>query len=717
MQILSELKIKKYGLFLALISLTLFFILVEVSFLIQCSGVYLGDFKLIANHLSIPLAIFPQVVAFIFIQLLLHLLFVCLIWAVTRLAATALHFSIQRTIYLGIGLWFAALLAILLANRIFFPNSKFSSVLFGFLTPGIAKVGLGILGLFLVAITLIALFGAAIQIKNIRSFRRPNVVIASGAERSEAIQAVGDGYVIVTSASICLSVIFLCLFWFLSSRHHPTLDAATAEKPNIVIIGMDSVRPDFLGFFGYAKRTPHIDGFLNHSTVFSDALTPLARTFPSWVSILTGIYPKLNTIRTNLADQNDLDLTETLPAILRAEGYATIFATDETRFSNIDQRYGFDQVITPPIGFNDFLLGTINDFPFANLIANTPVGKYLFPYTYANRSVYALYNPNTFLKLLQPTLAKSRTKPTLLITHLCLPHFPYAWESLPVNKVTLYHYQSALKRVDQQFHDLMMLLQQKQWLQHSIVILLSDHGEAVEIPGDRLTAADLFIPGEKNKKGVLPHFYPPSSTKEKINMSGGHGTDVLGLPQYHTVLAFRTFGTKPNAVRVVSGLVSVMDIKPTLLAFLDLPVGRSSGNPLQDYIFGSKNIVDINQDFFIESDFSPEAIRSIHPETRKVLFEGIDYFRIDPKTTRVVVRESMLKMILSSKQYADYYSNWVLALYPQNNKVMMPILVNLKTGEWTNDLTTEFAQSSPAHHMLIAMKIFFGSDITDVENS
>src|SRR5262249_37314617 len=115
-----------------------------------------------------------------------------------------------------------------------------------------------------------------------------------------------------------------------------------------------------------------------------------------------------------------------------------------------------------------------------------------------------------------------------------------------------------------------------------------------------------------------------------------------------------------------------------------------------------------------ESDFSPEAVRTIHPEERKVLFEGIDYFRIDPKTTRVVVRDSMLQMILSSKQYADYYGDWVLALYPQNRKVMTPVLVNLKTGYWTVDLKSEFANNSPADHMLRAMKVFFGDDITHV---
>ncbi len=688
---------KKNSLFFSLIVLTVFLVFAEISFLIECSGMYLGDFRLIANHLSVPLGIIPGVLYFLAAQLLIHLFFTVSIWLMAILIGIALNLSQQKIFRVGVGLWFVSLIAILLTNRIYFPNSKFSNILLNFLNIETAKILLAVLTLILLPAVLFAFVGFVFFV----------------------YQKIKNKLIAFSGVLASLGIIFIYLQLFSHNNSGP-IDAGTAAKPNIIIIGIDSVRPDFLGFFGYAQKTPHIDGFMNHSTVFSDSLTPLARTYPSWVSILTGIYPKINTIRTNLADQSHLDLSETLPALLHKQGYHTIFATDETRFSNIDRRYGFDKVITPPIGFNDFLLGSINDFPMSNLLINSAFGKRLFPNAYGNRAVFATYDPNSFLNLMQPSLKESRTQPTLLIVHFCLPHFPYAWASLPIKKVTIQHYQMALSRADQQFHDFMDMLKQNKLLEHSVVVLLSDHGEAVEIPGDRITDPDLFVPTKSAtsaKKAVIPHFYPPSSTKEQVNMSGGHGTDVLGLPQYHTMLAFRTFGTKPNNIKVVPGIVSVMDVKPTILSFLDLPRGRSSGESLQDYIFGNKKAVDDKQDFFTESDFSPEAVRSVHPEERKVLFEGIDYFQIDPKTTRIVVRDSMMQMILSSKQFADFYDGWVLALYPQNNKVMMPILVNLETGRWTNDLNNSFAEDSPARHMLKAMKIFFGRDITAVENS
>ena len=78
---------------------------------------------------------------------------------------------------------------------------------------------------------------------------------------------------------------------------------ATQEKPNIILVGVDSLSPDFLSYFGYGNITPFFDSFLDHASVFSEAVTPLARTFPAWTSILTGKYPSKIGIRYNFADQ------------------------------------------------------------------------------------------------------------------------------------------------------------------------------------------------------------------------------------------------------------------------------------------------------------------------------------------------------------------------------------------------------------------------------
>ncbi len=679
-------------LFFYLLLLTTFFIFVEISFFIHSSGFYLEDFKLVSDHLKIPIhKIFPSLAYFLFVQLMLHLLFTMFIWSMASLTSIAVRNSSQKTEKLGLILWIIGIITVLLANQYFYPDSKFALLISSLLPQKIANIAL---------IAMLIILGIAVL------FSIAGLMIILMQRKK-----------IVVCGLICVSI---AMIGYIQHARVPitivAANAATSARPNIILIGVDSLRPDFLGYFGDNQRTPAMDDFLNHAAVFSEALTPLARTYPSWVSILTGVYPKKDAVRFNLSESIHFNLKETLPAILRQHGYKTIFATDETRFSNIDQHFGFDKVVTPPIGFNDFLIGTLNDFPFSNLLVNTPLGRYLFPFSYGNRPAFVTYNPDSFLNLLRPVLSEPRHQPLFMAVHFCLPHYPYLWAGRPSNTSSFHNYQNAVYRADQQVADFLRIVKQNKLLEKSIVILLSDHGEALELRGDRITESALFMPSVKNLKRIIPRFYPPTFSKERVNQSAGHGTDVLGLSQYHIVLAFRFFGIPGQRVAVMPGIVSLLDIKPTVLNFLGIVSHKGDGTSLSDVIAGKK-VAGLEQpDFFIESDFSPEAVRSVHPETRAVMFAGVKFFQINPETTRLTIRKSMVDLILSSKQYADFHGSWVLALYPQTVHQMMPILVNLKSGEWTNDLRTAFAQQAPAREMLSALKRFYGADITFVRN-
>ena len=424
------------------------------------------------------------------------------------------------------------------------------------------------------------------------------------------------------------------------------------------------------------------------------------------ISLLTGEYPKHSGARFDLTEQTTLNWQTSLPKILQQHGYETVYAMDETRFSNIKKETGFDYLITPPTGFNDFLLGTFNDFPFSNLVVNSVFGKWLFPYSYANRPAFVTYNPDSFLELLKPTLQKSRIKPLFLAIHFCLSHAPYSWDRGSMNGDVVARYQASLQRTDAQVADFMTLLDKAGLLKHSVIVLLSDHGEALELSGDRITDPELFIAGSSNPKKIIPHFYPPSFDTEKVDESAGHGTDVLGLSQYHSLLAFRFNGMNIQP-KIISGIVSLLDIKPTLLSFLKIKATSGDGDSLLDTIEGKKALISKQKKLFLESDFSPQSVRTVHPETRDVLFEGIDFYQIDPLTTHLTVKKTMGELIISSKQYAYIYGEWMLAIYPQANGAMVPILVNLKSGLWTNDLETEFARKSSVRLMQAALTQFY----------
>lgn len=669
---------KSPNLFLYLLLLTTVFLLAEISFFIQCTQVYFHDFHMIADRIPVPASIIPGILFFIFSHLLIHLGFAALLWLVALFSASGLKLSPSAALKWGLGVWVLSIVSIFVANQYFIPNSKFAELsryLFPELILPYLLILLSVLDLVVLILALYSFVGS-LSLRNRLQW---------------------------------LTLLWLALAYLAYQNYFlSSLDASTPERPNIILIGVDSVRPDFV------NKTPTVffSPFLQQSTVFTNAFTPLARTFPSWMSILSGLYPKESGIRFNLAAEGSKNNPLLLSTILRNHGYRTIYATDETQFSNIDQNFGFDELVAPPMGLNDFLLGTFNDFPLSNLLVNTVVGKWLFPHSYGNRPSFMTYDPNSFLALIKTHLQQPRQKPLFLSVHFCLTHYPYLWRSHssvadtdPINR-----YQAAIGRVDQQVNDFMAMLDHYQILQHAIVVLLSDHGEALELRGDRITAPASYVPLQEGKTKIIPRFYPPSVDTEAVNQSVGHGTDVLGFPQYHSLLAFHLYGLGKQAVKSISNYVLLLDIKPTLLNFLGI-ADKSSGLSLQKLILGKSNSLPERKGFFLESDFSPEAVRSVHPQTRNLIFEGIDLFTIDPATTRIFVREGMAQLIISSKQYATIDHDWVLALYPRQHGKMIPVLVHLPSGRWTTDLRTAFAQNSPQKRMLKALKNFYGKEI------
>src|SRR5271154_5158871 len=98
--------------------------------------------------------------------------------------------------------------------------------------------------------------------------------------------------------------------------------AGTAAPPNVILITLDTVRADRMGFLG-SKRglTPNLDGLARQSAVFTRAYSQAPLTPTSHATILTGTYPQFHQVsdfRVPLAKELPY-----APAILRAQGYKT----------------------------------------------------------------------------------------------------------------------------------------------------------------------------------------------------------------------------------------------------------------------------------------------------------------------------------------------------------------------------------------------------------
>ena len=65
-----------------------------------------------------------------------------------------------------------------------------------------------------------------------------------------------------------------------------------AERPNLLLISIDTLRADHLGCYGYARPTsPSLDALAAQGVLFEHAYAPAPWTLPSHVSLLTALYP------------------------------------------------------------------------------------------------------------------------------------------------------------------------------------------------------------------------------------------------------------------------------------------------------------------------------------------------------------------------------------------------------------------------------------------
>lgn len=98
---------------------------------------------------------------------------------------------------------------------------------------------------------------------------------------------------------------------------------AAGRPPNILLIGVDSLRADRLGCYGYARNTsPHIDRLAAQGTLFEQYWSPHIPTTPGYGSMLTG-KDCFGTGLVGLRQREFAPEVQTLAELLEGAGYAT----------------------------------------------------------------------------------------------------------------------------------------------------------------------------------------------------------------------------------------------------------------------------------------------------------------------------------------------------------------------------------------------------------
>jgi len=607
-------------------------------------------------------------------QVILHVAFGVVAWCAAWATAVVSRRASER--FRGVVLlWFCVLAAAAVAyNAVWFPWTGLGQYYHDAATTPLGPLALGrVFYLLVVAVAAFMLLWAASKEARRLGFARLRVPLG-----------------------ISVALLAIALVSTFAAVYKPSTAAPTQQRPNVILIGIDSLRLDQLQRFGGTGLTRHVDRFLAGADVVRDTTTPTARTYSSWTAILTGRDPLVTGARFNLAERRIVKANPTIADVLRAAGYRTVYSTDEVRFANFDKSYGFDQVITPPIGAVDFVIGSFNELPLATVVANTRVGKWLFPYSYGNRGAAALFQPETYLSRVDREL--SFKGPTLFIAHLTASHWPYFVSGTSYDVRPGKHpddrslYGKGLEVADAMFGDLVSMLERKGALENAIVVVLSDHGEALELPDDVIIEPNSRIEGLRAPLGVADF---------------GHGQSVLSPVQYQVLLGFRSFGPDAgfkSGGRDLAGGATVEDIAPTILDLLEV-----RGDPLS--VTGQSLAAVLRGDVPAQRVGPADRVRFTETDIRVLPSTdgGVDdvetakhnarFVAIDQQSGRMHVRDDFVPLVLANKERAAFTEGLLLAALPAGPDAHQYILVDKTTRRGRLLLDRPGPEAPEAQHL------------------
>jgi len=126
------------------------------------------------------------------------------------------------------------------------------------------------------------------------------------------------------------------------------------RKPNIILIVCDTLRKDIVDLYGGPAEMPNLRTLAEDSVVYKNAIAPAPWTFPSHVSLFTGLYPSEHGIHETekrkmpgIIDESLRSRRKTLAEYLHERGYATFGISANLMISTLTGfGRGFDKLVT-----------------------------------------------------------------------------------------------------------------------------------------------------------------------------------------------------------------------------------------------------------------------------------------------------------------------------------------------------------------------------------
>jgi arylsulfatase A-like enzyme len=288
-------------------------------------------------------------------------------------------------------------------------------------------------------------------------------------------------------------------------------------RPNVLWIVWDTVRADHMGLYGYERdTTPNLDRWAASARVYENCLSTAGHTLPSHASMFTGLLPSEH-CTDNHHGQLD-DAYTTIAEALRSVGYRSYLYSANPHISsvgNFDQ--GFDLVEHPwsePYRelavriVRDKLAGERRDSEMRRSFARADQGEGALTAwsikaagELAEKAVLAWLGSGdaerpyfvfvNYMEAHRPLVPPRAYRERMMspeqvdrsydVDRSWMPTWEYTFglrefddEEIELTRAT---YDAAVAELDDQFGALMQALEDGGWLENTVVIVTSDHGE------------------------------------------------------------------------------------------------------------------------------------------------------------------------------------------------------------------------------------------------
>ncbi|MFM2197813.1 MAG: hypothetical protein RLZZ505_1245 [Verrucomicrobiota bacterium] len=190
-----------------------------------------------------------------------------------------------------------------------------------------------------------------------------------------------------------------------------------SKRPNVILIGSDSLRGDRLGYAGYRPgRTdglaaggvsPRIDALAAQSVDLGNCFTPIASTLESGTSLMSSMYPHTHGFRHMYPDSETVDAAksrvEPLARVLAKEGYETAVFGDWCA--------GYFALM--PLGFGHVSVSSFDNFKIYMSQA-VVMAHFVIPLYFDHPAGYAVFPQlGSFAQFVTPEVVTERVKKRL----------------------------------------------------------------------------------------------------------------------------------------------------------------------------------------------------------------------------------------------------------------------------------------------------------------